>query len=322
MVVGGLWIGYLAVVELLTVACESVGGVVGLAGRRRWWRQGLALGAVTAVIAALVSVGLVVTTRRAADRAGAAGERRCNGSAAACDLALDEATFAGAHNAMSSTLYPGWLFAEQVETIKGQLDAGVRALLIDTHYGVASSSRVPGSNVPIVLTDRAAELQQPPGTDVDPAIAARAAQLAARAPAKAGATRQIYLCHNYCEMGAVTFSSVLEDVKKFMDTNPDEVVTLIIQDATTPADTVAAITAAGLADRAATLVPGEPLPTLGDLVDSGKTLLVFAEQGGAGVPAWYQRAYDWFQETPYEFASRTTSTASPTGARPPLRSSW
>jgi NADH:ubiquinone oxidoreductase subunit 6 (subunit J) len=300
--VGALWLGYLAVLELLALVRTRVTAGV-RAGRRRWWREAIAATVVLIVAAAVVSAGLVVTTTSAARQAAAEGERKCNGDADNCDRTLAEITLAGSHNAMSSTLYPGWLFAEQIETIKGQLDAGVRALLIDTHYGVPSASKMVGTKVPVVLTDRAAELTQPTGEDYDPAIAERAGQLAARAPAKAGGTRQIYLCHNFCEMGAVSFASVLADVKNFVDTHPDDVLTLIIQDATTPADTAAAITKAGLADHAYTLTPGEPLPTLGQMIDEDKTLLVFAEQGGAGAPEWYQKAYDWFQETRYDFKS-------------------
>ena len=66
-------------------------------------------------------------------------------------------------------------------------------------------------------------------------------------------------------------------------------VILDIQDATSPADTAAAITAAGLAERAAVLEKGKPLPTLRELIDAGTNLLVFAEVGGPGAPPWYQR---------------------------------
>jgi hypothetical protein len=307
---GALWLGYLSVVELLSLVRARVTAGATSVGRRRW-RQTIAGAVVVVVVAAVVSAGLVITTTRAAKRAAAEGEFRCNGDADNCDRTLAEITLPGSHNAMSSTLYPGWLFAEQIETIKGQLDAGVRALLIDTHYGVASSSKMPGTKAAVVLTDRAAELAQPPGEDYDPAIAQRASQLAARAPKSAGASRQIYLCHNYCEMGAVSFASVLNDVKEFVDTHPTDVIALIIQDATTPADTAAAIEAAGLGARAYTLQKGEELPTLGEMIDQGKTLLVFAEQGGSGAPPWYQKAYDWFQETRYDFKSTTDFTCAP-----------
>jgi hypothetical protein len=233
-----------------------------------------------------------------------------------CDLPLDKAMFPGTHNSMSSSLYPGWLFGEQIDTIKGQLESGVRALLIDTHYGVPSTSRLPGSDTPLVLTDRAAELATPPGDDIDPAIAERATRLASRSPPAADAKRAIYLCHNYCELGAVPFSSVLADIKSFINTHPDDVVIIDIQDATTPADTAAAFHEAGLEDRIATLVPGQPLPTLGELIESRRTLLVFAEQGGAGAPPWYQKTYDWFQETPYSFKTSDNFSCQPNRGKP------
>jgi hypothetical protein len=300
IIIGGLWLTYLGVCELLrlvrTVTAKRERG----AGFR--WRRLALVSAVVIVLVGLVTAGLVVSTVRASRRAAAAGVPQCNGDKSLCDLRLDQAMFLGAHNAMSSSLYPGYLFAEQTGTIARQLQAGVRALLVDTHYGIPSTSRLPGSETPLVLTDRAAELRNPGGEDVDPAVAERAARLAARAPRAADAQRDIYLCHNYCELGAVLFSSVLDDIKNFFDTHPDEVVILDIQDATTPADTAAAIEDAGLADRAATLVPGQPLPTLGELIESKHNLVVFAEQGGPGAPAWYQPAYaEWIQETPYSF---------------------
>jgi hypothetical protein len=46
-----------------------------------------------------------------------------------------------------------------------------------------------------------------------------------------------------------------------------------------------------------TLQQGRPLPTLGSLLDSGRRLLVFAEEKG-GSPPWYMRAFDFIQDTP------------------------
>lgn len=300
----GLWLAYFGLTEILGLV-RTTAGARGSGAARGVRRRNLVLVSVgAAVLAAVVSVGLVTSTRGAAQEAEAAGEIACNGETDRCDRPLNLALFAGSHNSMSSALYPGWLFAEQVRTIASQLDGGVRALLFDTHYGVESVARLPGSGTPLILTDRAAELEAPTGEQIDPAIAARAEQLAARAPPSANSARSIYLCHNYCELGAVRFDDVLADIKQFMDTHPDDVVIIIIQDATTPVDTAAAIEASGLAERAYTLDRDRPLPTLGEMIESGRTLLVFAEGGGAGAPAWYQPAYEhWFQETVYTFPS-------------------
>jgi hypothetical protein len=295
-----LWVGYLAVTELLRL----VRTVAARADRRhaRWPRIAI-VGGTLVVILALVTTAFILQSRSARSYAEEAGVQKCNGGKVLCDLTIDQVTFPGSHNSMSSSQYPGFLFAEQIGTIGSQLNAGVRALLIDTHYGVPSTSRVPGSSASLVLTDRAGPAPVT-GEGDDPASAERASRLAARAQRAADAQRDIYLCHNHCELGAVLFSSVLGDVSNFLDTNPDEVVMLIIQDDTTPADTAAAIEAAGLGPRVATLEPGAPLPTLRSLIDSGRTLLVFSERETQGAPPWYHSAYEWFQETPYAFTGK------------------
>ena len=98
---------------------------------------------------------------------------------------------------------------------------------------------------------------------------------------------------------------MLDDLKSFVETHPDDVVLIVIQDATTPEDTAQAFVDAGLEDKIATLQLGQPLPTLQELIDAGTTLVVFAEDGGAtSGPAWYQPAYEgWMQETPFSFDS-------------------
>jgi hypothetical protein len=265
---------------------------------------------------------LFATTSRAANEASAVGTPECNGDETLCDVPLNRVVFPGTHNSMSAALNPGWLFAEHVRTIASQLEAGIRALLIDTHYGLPSSSRLPGSDTPVVLTDLAAAFR-PSVEETDPATAARAAELAAKSPPRADAVRDIYLCHNYCELGAVRFGDVLADVKSFLDTHPDEIVMTVIQDATTPADTAQAIVRAGLEDRVFTLDPDRPLPTLREMIESGRTLLVFAEEGGPGAPPWYHRAYErWFQETPYRWETPADMNCAPnrgTSEAPPAR---
>jgi hypothetical protein len=315
--IGGVWLSYFGITELTRLArlspVPASGAAVAAPNRRR--RVLATTGVVLALALVIGVVGLGVT-RRAATVAAAAGVPECNGEADLCDVPLNAAMFAGSHNAMSSALYPGWLFAEQTSTLRGQLDAGVRALLIDTHYGIPSTARLPGSETTVVLSDRAAELATPPGDDVDPAIAQRAQQIAANAPPAADAQRDIYLCHNFCEMGAVSFVDQMTVVRQWLETNPDQVVMMVIEDHTTPADTAAALEAAGLDQRAWTLEPDRPIPTFGELVTSGRNLVVFAENGGPAAPAWYQKAYTWFQETPYAWGSVDDMTCAPNRGSP------
>lgn len=303
----GLWLIYFGVTEVLLLVRSRTpdATIVDEQRKRRPLTSRLALSGVAILaVLAVMSVGLFTTTSRAAKQASAVGAPDCNGDESLCDLPINRIVFPGTHNSMSSALNPGWLFAEHVRTIASQLESGVRALLIDTHYGLPSSSRLPGSETPLILTDVAAGLSRPSVEQSDPATAARAAELAAKSPPSAGAIRDIYLCHNYCELGAIKFSDVLADIKAFLDTNPDEILMTVIQDATTPADTAEAFIRAGVEDRIYTLQPDRPLPTLRDMIESGRTLLVFAEEGGPGAPPWYQPAYErWFQETPFAWTA-------------------
>src|SRR5512132_2930278 len=291
-----LWVVYLAVTEILRLVRTITEKQ---AERRALWPRLATVGGAIVVIAGIVTAGFILTTRGAANSAQASEEQVCNGEKPLCDLRIDQVTFPGVHHAFASSEYPGYLFAQQVGTITDQLRAGVRALNIDTHYGEPSTARIPGQNVPIVLTDKVATEVARANAEQDPVAEKRAAQLAAGAPKAADAQRGIYMCHSNCETGAVKFGDGLEEIKTFLDGHPDDVLMLTLHDFTSPADTAAAIEAAGLADRAFTLQPGEPLPTLRTLIDSGQTLLVFAERGDPGGPPWYHNMYDWFQETTF-----------------------
>jgi len=308
-----LWIGYLAVTEILRLVRTITEKQ---AERRALWPRLATIGGAIVVIAGMVTAGFVLTTRGAAKAAQASEEQVCNGEKSLCDLRLDQVTFPGVHHAFASSEYPGYLFAQQVGTITDQLRAGVRALNIDTHYGEPSTARIPGQNVPIVLTDKVATEVARANAEQDPVAEKRAAQLAAGAPKAADAQRGIYMCHSNCETGAIKFGDGLDEIKTFLDGHPDDVLMLTLHDFTSPADTAAAIEAAGLADRAFTLQPGEPLPTLRTLIDNGQTLLVFAERGDPGGPPWYHNMYDWFQETTFSFTNKKQFDCAPNRGKP------
>jgi hypothetical protein len=66
----------------------------------------------------------------------------CNGAAALCDRPLNQVTFAGAHNAMSAADVPGWMFPQHERGVAAQLTDGVRAFLVDVHYGRPAGTSV------------------------------------------------------------------------------------------------------------------------------------------------------------------------------------
>lgn len=101
-------------------------GLVGLLVRRRRWplrrRRSVAL-ALSAAL--LLSSSWLVTPAHFGGEAAS-----CNGSRALCALRYDKAVYAASHNAMASSA-DDFVGATQDPDLVGQLDTGVRALLLD-----------------------------------------------------------------------------------------------------------------------------------------------------------------------------------------------
>jgi hypothetical protein len=264
----------LALVPVAVGAALAVG--VALAPRMRLpsARQAAAVGATAGVV-----VGLVAWVVPAV--ASSSGPRACNGDPELCGRRYDDVVYAATHNSMSSPdVVRVW--PEQDGDIRAQLDAGVRALLIDTHHWT-----------PLVSDDQL--------TNREPFLPAHVADplFAALGPLRNGRDGT-FLCHNQCALGAIPMLDALRTVREFLEENPDEVVTVIIQDEISPAETAEAFGAAGLDPYLHEHGPGTRWATLGELIDRGERLVVFAENQGPP-PIWYQRAFEHMQDTPFGF---------------------
>jgi hypothetical protein len=225
---------------------------------------------------------------------GGSAESSCNGVSGLCARRLNEVFFAATHNSMAASTEPGWYFANQSYPIPRQLSDGIRALLIDVHYGVTDPAN--GR----VRTDFSAE-----GADANkvarqvPPQALRVADQVAGGIGlgRAHGSPQLYLCHTLCELGAEPLMRELKGIGTFLDRNRSQVVVLIVEDYPPAASVSEAFAKAGLSRYVETLEPGAPLPTLGELVASGRRLVVFAENHG-GTPDWYMPAFTFIQDTP------------------------
>ena len=264
-----------------------------LVTRRRLWPAAVALGA--------LAVALVMIGSGNADQAPAATPLTCNGSTLLCDRPLNDVVFPATHNSFASVTIPTFLFGQQDGTIEDQLRFGIRGFLIDTYYGFATGGRVRTDTVSMPKRDAAVqELGEP---------AVKAAEsIRSRLGAPPTGARGIYLCHTFCELGAVALGPVLTRLRAFMIANPGDVVILINQDeGPTPSDIAAAFERAGLTD----LVyrgPLGPFPTLRQMIDSGQRLVVMAENDAGDIP-WYHLAYDGaLQETPFRFTTTAALT--------------
>jgi hypothetical protein len=249
---------------------------------------------------ALLAWGAVVLLRPAPPAAvQAAGA--CNGAAALCDRPLNQVTFAGAHNAMSAADIPGWMFPQHERGVAAQLTDGIRAFLIDVHYG-----RPAGTSV---VTDLDAEVAS--RAKIEEAVGPEGVEAALRIRSRfAGGDlgqRGLYLCHGFCELGAQPLGPWLATLADFLVQHPDEVVQLVIEDYVTPVDLAAEFDRAGLSGLVYRGTGREPWPTLRTLIDTRQRVIVMTESGRDGVP-WILPAFEIMQETPYKFRNPSEMT--------------
>ena len=257
-------------------------------------RAGRRAAALAAVALALVASGLPGCGSGAKAGGGEAASARCEGAAVLCDRRLDEVVFAGTHNSFAASKEPGWYFANQTYPISRQLQEGIRALLIDVHFGVYDPT------TGRVRTDLTAE-----GSDrnkVAEQVPPSALRLADRLAGRVGVGTlngppAPYLCHTLCELGAEPLGQELEVIRSFLAAHPQQVLVVIVEDYVPPATIEQAFEQAGLLRYVVTLDRSRPLPTLGSLVAGGHRLVVFAEEKG-GSPSWYMPAFSFIQDTP------------------------
>jgi len=276
-------------VRLVTAVLGALAFAVAAAAVVTRWRprvpavRGLAAAGAATVIVALPVAGIMAEP--------SLGDRACNGAVELCDRAYDDVAYAATHNAMSS---PGvvQVWPEHDSHLRTQLDAGVRALLIDTKYWTP----VDGAAELLDSID-ASELPLP--QSVAEAVLRLAGDAARGRPGT-------FLCHNSCIFGGQPLVDGLDEVREFLEDNPDEVVTLVIQDGISVADTETAFEEAGLMEYLYQH-EDEEWPTLGEMIDRGERLVVFAEDAGPP-PAWYANAFEAMQETPFLVLERDRFT--------------
>ena len=229
---------------------------------------------------------------------------RCNGHAALCDRPLDEVVLAATHNSMSVPLR-GWVSAEQGRPIGGQLEDGIHGLLLDTHYG----DRLANGHIRTYFGSAAERRRAVQEDGLSSQSVDAALRLRDRLGFRGSGTRGIYLCHSFCELGATPLADGLKDIHDFLATHPHEVLVMVNQDYVKPADFVEAIGDAGLTRYAFTPPRGSDWPTLREMIEDGRRLVLLAENHAGSAP-WYQPAYQRLtEETPYAFGSASALIA-------------
>jgi hypothetical protein len=311
-VIGGAWVLYVAIGELLAIVAPPVEAAEGEPARVRPARL-VALGGAIGVIVlgtALIAGG------GSSDERPAGPPPACNGYPQLCDKRIDQITFPATHNSMSAAQLPGWFLTNQRFAIPRQLDDGIRGLLIDTHYGIP---RGDGRGLAEVITDlpregkTREEIVNEIGEDGFAAVEDLVGNIAfGGAPGKS----EPYLCHVLCEVGATPLDDGLAEIAAWMRTHPDEFLVIFIEDVVSPEETAEAFERTGLVRWAYEPDPNELPPTLGELIERDERLLVLAENdGGGGKYPWYQEGFELVQETPFTF-NTVAAIKSPQSCQP------
>ena len=290
VILGGTLAAYAGLRELFRLLLERVPNTslaAPIPGLGRW-----SLRAVVAVAAVAVAAAVWTVWRPTGVALVRGDHLACNGHAELCNRRLDQVTFAGTHNAMSNQSIRDWMFPHHQAPIKAQLEAGVRSLAFDVHYGFAGGARI---RTNMGDSSTRAKLVAAVGDE-----GFRAAERIRDGLVGVDESRQqMYFCHGFCELGAYEIVPTLRDIRDFMVTHPDEVVLLLIEDYVEPADLARVFEEADLLP----LVYQDPVltwPTLGALIASGQRVLVWIESGKPGVP-WLRPVQQTWQETPYTF---------------------
>lgn len=111
------------------------------------------------------------------------------------------------------------------------------------------------------------------------------------------------LCHSICTLGSRPFVDALNDIRTFAECHPAEVITLILEAHVDEPRVAAAMEAAGMLPMLHAQALGEPWPTLREMIESGRRVVVLSESAAVTLP-WHHHAWthgfdnDFSNETP------------------------
>ena len=214
----------------------------------------------------------------------------CNGRADLCDRSLGDVAFATTHNSMASSA-DGFRPPNQRRAIAAQLAHGIRGFQIDAFFGTPRKGRV--------YTDLSGPLGQ--AAELPAPLVAAATVIHRRLGAPpAGTPYDVYLCHVFCELGAVKMADELRVVREFLDAHPREVVVMVIEDYVPPDRLMRVFEEARLAPMLLPVDPDASLPTLQQMIDAGTRVQVSLENRDGG-PTLPNAFGGLVEETPFTF---------------------
>jgi hypothetical protein len=305
---GALGLGAVVAIYVGMIICLRATGilVVDHTVRRLHVRQ------VAAVAAALVAsstltgvIAVEVVSSNTGDIRANPTNQGCNGYIELCAQRINDVIWPGTHNAMSSSAY-NFFGAEHTITVPEQLNAGARFLMLDAYYGYDDNGLI-RTNLAGGIDRQAIEKER--GDNAVQELN-RLGALTGVADTS-GKKQDVYFCHDFCELGAVSAEQIFGDIRDFLDRNLTDVVVIDLEDYVKPKDIKQALIDTDLFDRAWIPKKGaKQLPTLYDMVvpknkkavDNKQRLIVMSERHPDATP-WMHGTYTLSEETPYTFSS-------------------
>ena len=146
-------------------------------------------------------------------------------------------------------------------------------------------------------------------SDLAPALVAAGQALHQRLGAPPpGTPTEVFMCHGFCELGAIPFRTVADQIHRFLERNPREVLVIVFEDHTSSDRIAAELRASGLDPMLLPVDTGQPLPTLGAMVASGQRVFATLENGDGG-PTLRNAFAGLVEETPFTFVRPTALRA-------------
>ncbi len=115
-----------------------------------------------------------------------------------------------------------------------------------------------------------------------------------------GTDGTVWLCHGICSLGSRPLVDGLQAIGEFLEQNRGEVVTIIFESYVTPGEVAAAFQDGGLAARVHAQAPGTDWPTLREMIDIDRRLVVLTDADGGGTYDWYMDVWAHAWETDYD----------------------
>lgn len=111
---------------------------------------------------------------------------------------------------------------------------------------------------------------------------------------------QVVVYHGTPLIGSEPLQNILDgEIRPFLQANPDEIVTLMLECYVSNDRIAAEIQTAGLSGHLHTQPPGAAWPTLRDMVDAGGRLVVFSDENTGTQYDWYHYVWDYCVETEF-----------------------